>query len=89
MLLIIQLDTLVENIEWRSALIKIQKCYKNYNDLHKSSEQKTQCSKKVSVLKPVISHEMNSRSQVDLVDTQPQADGDYTFTLVYQNHLTR
>jgi hypothetical protein len=32
---------------------------------------------------------MNSRSQVDLIDMQSQADEGYKFIMVYQDHLTK
>jgi len=32
---------------------------------------------------------MNSRCQIDLIDTQAQPDGNYKFILVYQDHLTK
>ncbi|XP_072398083.1 KRAB-A domain-containing protein 2-like [Diabrotica undecimpunctata] len=45
--------------------------------------------KKGLVVKPVLSSAFNSRCQVDLIDTQSQADGDYNFIMVYQDHLTK
>jgi len=41
------------------------------------------------VLRPVLSHYMNSRRQVDLIDTQSDPDGYYRFTMNYQDHLTK
>ena len=38
----------------------------------------------------MISNEkMNSRFQIDLIDMQSQADKDYKFIFVYQDHLTK
>lgn len=43
--------------------------------------------KKGLVVKPIISPECNSRCRVDVIDMQSQADGDYKFIMVYQDHL--
>jgi len=43
----------------------------------------------ILVVKPIISKEMNSRCQIDLIDMQAQPDGNYKFILVYQDHLTK
>jgi len=40
-------------------------------------------------MQPIISTEMNSHCQIDLIDMQAQSDGEYKFILVYQDHLTR
>jgi len=53
------------------------------------SKKKGSTAKKVLVVKPIISSEMNSRCQIDLIDMQAQPDGEYKFILVYQNHLTK
>ena len=34
------------------------------------------------VVKPIISNDMNSRCQVDLIDMQSQPDGEYRFIMV-------
>ncbi|XP_008189275.1 KRAB-A domain-containing protein 2-like, partial [Acyrthosiphon pisum] len=52
-------------------------------------ERKGKTVKKGLVVKPIISSEMNSRCQVDLIDMQAQPDGNYRFILVYQDHLTK
>ncbi|GFV61088.1 SCAN domain-containing protein 3 [Trichonephila clavipes] len=44
--------------------------------------------KKGIVAKPIISSELNSRRQIDLIDLQSNRDGEYKFTMVYQNHST-
>jgi len=41
------------------------------------------------VVKPIISRELNSRCQVDLVDMQTCKDGEYKFILNYQDHQTK
>ena len=38
------------------------------------------------VVKPIVSNDLNSRAQVDIIDMQSQADGDYKFILNYQDH---
>ncbi|GFU12864.1 KRAB-A domain-containing protein 2 [Trichonephila clavipes] len=45
--------------------------------------------KKGIVVKPMISSELNSRCQVDLIDLQTNRDGKYKFIMVYQDHLTK
>ena len=51
--------------------------------------KKSKVPKKGLVIKPVISTEMSSRAQVDLIDMQSQPDGDLKWILVYQDHLTK
>jgi hypothetical protein len=41
------------------------------------------------VVKPILSKEINSRGQVDLMDFQSNSDGNYKFLMVYQDHLTK
>ena len=41
------------------------------------------------VVKPIISTDINSRYQVDLIDLQSQPDDDFKFILNYQDHLTK
>lgn len=41
------------------------------------------------VIKPIISEGFNMRGQVDLIDFQLCADGEYRFLLNYQDHLTK
>ncbi|XP_043469875.1 KRAB-A domain-containing protein 2-like [Leptopilina heterotoma] len=41
------------------------------------------------VSKPILHSEMNSRCQVDLIDLQSQADQQFKFIMVYQDHLTK
>ncbi|GFW08317.1 KRAB-A domain-containing protein 2 [Trichonephila clavipes] len=45
--------------------------------------------KKGIVVKPMISSELNSRCQVDLIDLQSNRDSEYKFMMVYQDHLTK
>ena len=51
--------------------------------------KKKKSEKKSLVVKPMISSYFNSRCQVDLIDYQSQADEDYKFVMVYQDHLTK
>ena len=44
--------------------------------------------RKSLVVKPIISNEMNSRCQVDLIDMQSQPDDDYKFLMNYHDHQT-
>ena len=41
------------------------------------------------VVRPILSHYMNSRWQVDLIDMQSEPDGYYRFIMNYQDHLTK
>ncbi|XP_062569481.1 SCAN domain-containing protein 3-like [Saccostrea cucullata] len=41
------------------------------------------------VVKPILSKDFNSRGQVDLIDMQSMADGNYRFIMNYQDHLTK
>ncbi|XP_071053562.1 KRAB-A domain-containing protein 2-like [Onthophagus taurus] len=52
-------------------------------------QRKKSKSKQGLVLKPILHTEMNSRCQVDLIDMQSQADREYKFIMVYQDHLTK
>ena len=40
------------------------------------------------IVKPILSKDFNSRGQVDLLDMQSMADGQYKFIMNYQDHLT-
>lgn len=50
-------------------------------------QMKQNCKKKF-VSRPTISSEI-SKHRVDLIDMQSQADGEYRFIMVYQNHVTK
>lgn len=41
------------------------------------------------VIKPILTSEMNSWCQMDLIDLQTQPDNDFKFILNYQDHLTK
>ncbi|KAI6648407.1 hypothetical protein LOD99_14085 [Oopsacas minuta] len=45
--------------------------------------------RKSLVVKPIISNQLNSRCQVDLIDMQSQPDGKYKYIMTYQDHLTK
>ena len=45
--------------------------------------------KKGIVVKPMVSFELNSRCQVDLINLQLNSDGEYKFIMVYQDHLAK
>jgi len=64
-------------------------CLMMYLNLCEPCQKKGNSVKKGLVAKPIISTEMNSRCQVDLIDMQAQPDGNYRFILVYQDHLTK
>ncbi|XP_072392374.1 KRAB-A domain-containing protein 2-like [Diabrotica undecimpunctata] len=76
---------------------ELKKKYKNitvefvkvYLNLCVPCQKKMSIPKKGLVVKPILSSAFNSRCQVDLIDMQSQADGDYKFIMVYQDHLTK
>ena len=75
---------------------KVQKKYKNitqeyislYLSIYTSCLKKSSVPKKGVVVKPMVFRDMNSRGQVDFIDLQSQADGEFKWILVYQDHLT-
>ena len=75
---------------------EVQKKYKNITQEHISLHltictsclKKSSVQKKGVVVKPMVFRDMNSRGQVDLIDMQNQADGEFKWILVYQDHLT-
>lgn len=52
-------------------------------------QQKKKKIKRGLVSKPIIHKQFNSRCQVDLIDLQTQADGEFKYIMVYQDHLTK
>ena len=76
---------------------EVQKKYKNITQEHISLYLSicTSCLKKLSVpkkglvVKPRVFRDINSRGQVDLIDMQSKADGEFKCILVYQDHLTK
>ena len=72
---------------------KVQKHYsRKHHALLKfvhSLPQKIQSSIKSLVINPMIFTDINSRTQVDLIDMQSQPDSDLKSILVYQGHLTK
>lgn len=76
---------------------EINRKYKNitvediqiFLNLCEPCQQNRQGVRKGVVVKPMISRDMNSRCQVDLIDLQSQPDGDFKFVFVYQDHLTK
>ena len=41
------------------------------------------------VVKPIVTSDVNMRAQVDCIDIQSDPDGEYRYTMVYQDHLTK
>ena len=60
-----------------------------YVNLCESCNMKKSKIRKSLVIKPILSSQMNSRCQVDLIDLQSQPDQDFKFILNYQDHLTK
>jgi len=70
-----------KNITRESIMLYLNVCI--------SCQKKGSTAKKGLVVKPIISNELNSRCQIDLIDMQEQRDENYKFILVYQDHLTK
>ena len=51
--------------------------------------KKRKIASKGLVVKPLLSKDFNSRGQVDLVYMQSMSDGDFKFSMHYQDHLTK
>ncbi|XP_067132087.1 KRAB-A domain-containing protein 2-like [Centruroides vittatus] len=60
-----------------------------YLKLCQPCQKKQKTLKRGIVVRPILHSEMNSRSQVDLIDLQTTPDENYKFILVYQDHLTK
>lgn len=58
-------------------------------DLCEPCQGKKRGPKKGLVVKPILSKNMGSRCQIDLIDFQSQPDGEFKFIFVYQDHLTK
>ncbi|XP_066946986.1 KRAB-A domain-containing protein 2-like [Macrobrachium rosenbergii] len=52
-------------------------------------KKRKRCATKGVTVKPILSKDYGSRSQVDLVDMQSCAKGKYKWIMVYQDHLTK
>ncbi|XP_050056256.1 KRAB-A domain-containing protein 2-like [Aphis gossypii] len=76
-----ELQTKYKNITYESVTLFLSLCVQ--------CQRKQKVPKKGIVVKPIISRELNSRCQVDLVDMQTCKDGEYKFILNYQDHLTK
>jgi len=60
-----------------------------YLALCEQCQLKEKTPKRGLVVRPILSHYMNSRRQVDLIDMQSEADGYCRFIMNYQDHLTK
>jgi len=60
-----------------------------YLGLCEQCQLKKNTPKQGLVVRPVLSHYINSRCQVDLIDVQYVPDGYYRFIINYQDHLTK
>jgi hypothetical protein len=60
-----------------------------YLALFEQCQLKKKTPKRGLVVRPILSHYMNSRCQVDLIDMQSEPDGYYRFIMNYQHHLTK
>ncbi|XP_023214332.1 KRAB-A domain-containing protein 2-like, partial [Centruroides sculpturatus] len=76
-----ELSTKYKNITREMIIIYLNLC--------EICQKKKNVPKKGLVVKPILCNKMNSRCQVDLTDMQSQADEEYKFILVYQDHLTK
>lgn len=76
-----QLNTLYRNVT--HAQIKL------FLDLCEPCQQKRNSERKGNVMKHIISTDLKSRCQLDIIDFQSRPDEDFKFLLVYQDHLTK
>ena len=60
-----------------------------YMALCEQCQLKEKTPKRGSVVSPILSHYLNSRCQVDLIDMQSEPEGYYRFILNYEYHLTK
>jgi len=60
-----------------------------YLALCEQCQSKKMTPKRGLVVRPILSHYMNSRCQVDLIDIQSERDGYYRFIMDYQDHSTK
>ena len=52
-------------------------------------DEKRKRPRKSVVVKPIVSEDLNSRAQVDLVCFESEKDGDFKYILTYQDHLSK
>jgi len=60
-----------------------------YLALCEHCQLKKKTPKRGLVVRPILSHYMNSPCQVDLIDMHSEPDGHYRFIMNYQDHLTK
>ncbi|GFW08979.1 KRAB-A domain-containing protein 2 [Trichonephila clavipes] len=70
-----------KNITCEIVMLHLNSC--------KQCQMKHSALKKGIVGKPMMSYELYSKYQVDLIDLQSNKDGEYKFIMVYQDHLTK
>jgi len=76
-----ELQNKFKNITYEVVMLFLSLCVQ--------CQTKQKVPKKGIVIKPIISRELNSRCQVDLVDMQTYKDGEFKFILNYQDHLNK
>ena len=65
-------------------------CIELFKSYCKACQEKVKRPKTTGVVvRPIISHDFNSRSQVDLIDMQASPQSQYKWIMVYQCHLTK
>ncbi|XP_023237752.1 KRAB-A domain-containing protein 2-like [Centruroides sculpturatus] len=70
-----------KNITYEVAMLYLNLC--------KQCQMKNSTPERGIVVKPMVSLELNSRCQVDLIDLKSHRNGDYKFLMVHQDHLTK
>ncbi|XP_068233424.1 KRAB-A domain-containing protein 2-like [Palaemon carinicauda] len=75
-------------------LLKYANITRDIRELFKSlcvqcQKKRKRCATKGVTVKPILSKDYGSRSQVDLVDMQSCTKGKYKWIMVYQDHLTK
>lgn len=71
-----------KNIITQTQVAEFLKCCEAF-------QQKRGGTKKRVVVKPMLFNHFNSRGQLDLIDLQTQADGNYKFIFNYRDNLTK
>lgn len=81
-----KMEAFVKKGKYANVSQKVHQTFKNHCQqcLLKESTQR-----KGITVRPILHKEMNARVQIDLIDMQTSADGEYRFILVVQDHLTK
>lgn len=81
-------DTMLKNLRERYFNIN-ERVVAAFLKMCPVCERKRNKSHRKEIVKPILTHDLNGRCQVDLIDYQTRPDREYKFVLVYQDHLTK